>query len=649
MIFDLILFLIVSFLIFYPLGKLLLSFARFELSDQQITLASIPVGIALFILINYIFAYFQIPLFGLLFSALILGYGIFYKREIFKINIKGFDKLSFLIILSGVILESSLTFFSGLKTLGGMNFYGVNGSDGFVHLALMQSEVKNIPAIAPNLNGFSLRGYHYFYDFFASRFILFFHFSPFDLQFRFIPILILFLSGISLYLFLEKKGANVKRLALFFLYFGQNFTFLWFFFFKNFTIFSSADIPQPIQLIFDPSVILSLSILFTGFYLLLRSKNIKQGILIGIMFGILSETKVYAGIIAIVSLVAFSAIKILFSKDKNLKVLISAILVTAFLTAVTFLPNNLGTVKLIFAPFLIYNHFISQPVFNLFHWALILQVYQAHNNILRIIQMYTEAFLFLWIMTLGLRSIVIFGIYKLFKKDFWESNENIIVLFFIITAVLIPTFFIQNVSVFDIMQFIWVSLVFFGIFAAMVFSFILSKVKIGFKLILLTVIILFSVSGIYLTVKNLYLAPTKVLINKDLDTINEIKNNVSDKTFLVDIPLINSSKKIQSPTDLSFYNYPEISGLTGLNTYYENAIFQYGFLANTYKKRTIDIINLTNDILLCNNAKIETDLKNIGSFNVVSFQDFKCLDNNLNVIKKFKGDNIFYCQFKAIE
>ncbi len=647
---NFILFLIVTFLLLYPIGNLLLTLTKFDLSSKQKTLASIPIGVVSFILINYVFAYLQLPFIALLIFGLIICYGFFYKREIFKVDFHDFDKLSLIIIILGTIAFTSLTFYSSLITKTGTNFIGVNHVDGFVHLALMKSEAKGIPAQLPSLNGNILRGYHYFYDFFGSRFILFFNLTAEDLQFRFLPIFMGLFYGLSIYLFLDEKNVIVKRLALFFVYFGQGFTFLWFFFSKTPNLFYTADIPQSIQLIQDPSVVLSLSIFFIAFFLLTKIKNIKQAILIGCALGILAEIKVYAGIIGILVVCSYCFIKFILEK-KNLFYYIFTLFITALITAITFLPNNLGTVKLIFAPFLIYNQFISQTPFEFIKWQLLLQVYTQYHNIPRIIQLYLEAFLLFWVEALGLRVLVLLGIFKIFTKNFWRDDIKLILSFSIFFSILIPSLFIQNVSVFDILQFTWVSLVFFGILAAFVFNYLLSKLNRIFKIILIILIIICSIPGLLNVEDGIFINPSNMYFtSSDLKVIQTIKDNTSPYGFLVDIPHGDiENKTFFDRTDLILERGPLVSGLTGRNTYYEKAILKYGFLQPIYSKRKGDLTELANDLLNCNNNAIENKLKQIGSFDVTSYEYFNCANNNPYILKLAKGNNLFYYKFKTIE
>ena len=119
--------------------------------------------------------------------------------------------------------------------------------------------------------------------------------------------------------------------------------------------------------------------------------SLRYAFVIGILFGITLQIKVYTGIAAVTT-VSFYAIYLSIKKRfVNIFSALFLVTITAVVSAATFLPNNFGAASLLYHPFLFYSHYMQQPLFLSFHWELKRQEFLAHHNIKRIILLYLQA------------------------------------------------------------------------------------------------------------------------------------------------------------------------------------------------------------------------------------------------------------------
>ncbi|MDE2591150.1 MAG: hypothetical protein KGL95_15950, partial [Patescibacteria group bacterium] len=436
---DIPLFLLTVIFSFYIPGMVILFFTKKEYNKLELFLLSWPVGVASFLLVNYAFAWAQIPYVAVLLPITCLTYTIIKRKKLFEwaFPIK-VDWWSGLIIFLGAASFSVLTFFSGFLTVNGVTYYDVNRIDGLVHLALIKNMMNAFPPLNPSLADVSLRGYHYFYNFLLSRFALFYYFLPRDLEFRLFPIFISLLFGISFYIFssMFTKSVVAKRFILFFAFFGENSGFVYSYLTTH-SLFGDIGFPYAAQLVLDPSVVLSIPLLLIGlFFLGDKRKNLQTALLVGLFIGVLSEVKVYAGLIGIAVLLLFAGYSVWVDR-KQWKWYTITILWTGFLTVVTFFPNNYGAGTLVWAPFLSYNHFISQQFFDALKWQNLVQLYAAHFNYLHIAEKYIEAIAIFWLLILGIRSIIVLFVGKLFTKPFWKGRQNVLAVMLFSVAVIL--------------------------------------------------------------------------------------------------------------------------------------------------------------------------------------------------------------------
>lgn len=447
-------FILACFLVLYLPGLFVLQSIKFAAKNvtAEITIA-LATGTALFLIATYALAWIH---FSFLYLFAVGGVDAFLIFQYFQ-NFKK-PKMHFhfsweaLILFCGVVALSLVTVFSGTEKNGNFLFYGFGRADGLYHSALISNLVFQFPPSFPGLSGTMLSGYHILYDFLLAQFVSFFHFGVFDIYFRFFSIftaLFYGLAGLTLAYSLSMKPLT-RRIFLFLLYFAQGIALFIFSFIPN-GIFYNTGIVQPAENIVDPSVLFSMAFIFLLVSVIFFSKN-KYRLFLAILFlGIIPGIKIYAGILAYVSLsIVFLAFLLKKKFDYIFVLLIAGAISFAF-----YAPFNLGAGSLIFNPFLLFRHFMeSDIILHAYQWPLKLQVYQLHHNIPHIIFLYIIALLYFFIPPLGIRFISFVNIKQLFRKTFY-TQQHIFWFTFIAVGFFLPVFFIQSIGVFNTIQFYW--------------------------------------------------------------------------------------------------------------------------------------------------------------------------------------------------
>ncbi len=643
------LFAISLYISFFIPGNLFLSILcnkKEEGSDFTNFVLSWTYGIALFLLGIYFTAYLKLNFAYLIIIALCTV--IYFVRKIwlkklFPKRIEITDKWSFALILIGSISFTSLMFFSGFPVKNGLQFIDVNAVDGIRHVGLITDQIIHFPPQEPYLAGQTLRGFHYFYDLMLSRFSLFYGFQVSDLYFRYFPLFISLIYGIGVAFITGKLTKNVgaRRFVLLFAYFSQSSIVLIWPFIKSISIVDDA-IVQPMGLILNPFTVLSLGLLFVALGILpLIKKSWKYALIAGIVIGVMSEIKVYSGIIALSCMSLYCLYLLIRFKKKYISSLTLLFITAVILTTVTFLPNNAGSGGFIFAPLLFYNHYLQTDIFSSLQWGSRLIVYQARNNILGIVFLYTISIFIFVLLNFGLRLILLFKIKNLLSKNFWKSDMNFILFWSILIPILIASFFIQSVSVFDTVQFFWIAISIISVPSGIVLFSIYKRTS--RKLIMMILIFLVTIPGIFAVEYKYIFSSSRVIVNsQDLEVLKKVTAIVPSNAFITLLP---PSPSILDDTSYVFpTGTPFVSALTKRQVYFEEG----GLPATDDKilqERQAQIQKLRHALDGCDNALIRTIIIQIDSPYVVAIGNYPCLAGTFEIEKQAgsqKGGIYFY-------
>lgn len=613
---------------FYIPGRHLLRISRFSFQDTvSQTTVSFGLGIAGFLVALYTLSWIH----GAYFYYFFIVYCLIRESfEFYKAKQKFFitfslDRNVFLILL-GSFFTVSLVWMSGMITQQGMQFFGVNAVDGIVHMSLIHQFIDQFPPITPYLAGVPFRGYHFFYDFMIANFaILFPFFSVTDLFFRFSPIFLALFYGFSGLFFAKHYKMNKVGISLFLflLYFAQGLQSVVPFLLQKPDTALNTGIIQSLQHIFDPTVLFATAFIFLLVPLYFSAKTKREFFFVILLLGILPMLKIYA---AIMIYLGFGMI-VLFSliKNKDIKPFL-IILFSALLSIYVYVPLNFGAGKLLFAPFLLYRHFIEgSSALSWFQWALKYQFYAAQHNVLHIIWLYVIAILWYFIPTLGLRLVLLFNMGNLKKKTFY-SPENIFWTVVCLVGFLIPTFFIQSVDVFNILQFLWFSYIFLLIPTAITLSKYFSKNTLINIFLCLTILVL-SLPDTWSLFWGYRQVPTII----DTQTI-QMSEIIHAKVPKRDAIIVLGK---------SFYS-PVMAAITGRQIYYESTSLGNVAMDTIGKTRQKKIADITDNLSTCNlpAEALRTALQSTRVQYVLLFEKSTCFPANQPIARV--GQEVLY-------
>lgn len=642
MIFEVAFFCFVLFIVFYLPGRFIVRKFGYTFQSQTIHLpVSFAVGLSSFIFCTFLLSYIHLDF---LYNLFILVPIIYELKQMYGIQRKRKGKysipfLKILLLTAGSLWMTFLMWNSGRIIDDSIVFYAVNSVDAIWHLSLIGNLTHSFPPTHPGLDPVTLKGYNFLYDFLLSRFVTFYSFDKFDLFFRLFPPFIAIFYGLSG--FAVAQMLKMKKITAFILvyllYFGFGFEELLSHIFR---IDLDPGIVHSSANMVDPSVILSVILLFCIFILFFSAKNAKQTLLPAIMLGILPMIKIYTAVLAFISFACIVLKDLLSRKYQSIPFLICA----GIVAATFYVPTNFGAGSLVFAPFLIFKHYMEgEKVFPDMLWSLKLATYQVDHNLIRIVQLYLIAVLSFIIPSLGINMLSLVELRNIFKVR-TLSDQNIFLIIFILAGFVIPTLFIQSIAVFVIMQFMWIACIILFIPTANSVAYILQtsgKIKI---IILLSIFILFSLVEMA-PIYRLYSSEPEKFQSNQLELLMQLGKVVPSSNSVL---VIKSAE--QSEYNKILYTTPLVSALTSRNVYYEPEVLEFAKLDDLRNSRITKAVYFELMLQNCSRDKIIDEIKQFKTSTDVSyllvFKNYSCLSSIPNLKKIYGKDSLSLYQFQ---
>lgn len=595
---NFIFFFILIFLVFYFPGRLLLRITGYKFDSFTITFSSsLVVGIAAFLLGTYLLSWFKFAyLYNLIIPiALVIECKNSFKEIKQRVKIKEFLSPEAILILVGSIMMVYLTWRSGTYRYGELLLYGVNSQDSIFHLSIVGSLMANFPPFHPGLAGISLRGYHIFYDFLIANFANFYHLNIFDLFFRFFSLFNTLLYGatsLTLARFLKWKKTTAL-LFIFLMYFIQSFDYFADFIYKIFNYtYNSSGIIQSSANILEQGVILSISFVFIGFILVFNKRTKLSLAVIALVLGVIAQISIYSSVLFYTGLAAI-AVYDLFKKKETY--FFKSLIFSGIISALVYLPLNFGAGELVFAPLDIYKHFINSAwIFINWHWNVNFITYLEHKNYLHLAYFYSVAISIFLITSLGVRILIVLDINKLLNKKFYNS-KNIFWASSILFSFIIPSFFIQSVSVYSIIHFFWIGYILLSIPTALVLGAKLErsgKYYIFLSFLILSILFLPDLIKI---VKGYSAEPS--IFGSELVKQSKIMSQVPQNEGII---VLNRTKSIDKYVDL--YNIPLFSALSSHSIYFENEVAEFKGTGDIINQRKNNIDKIVENVINCKDS-----------------------------------------------
>ncbi len=637
------LFIVLTIVLFFLPGRAVLYFFQIPLAKRDEFILSWCIGLACFIIVSYIFAWLQAPYLVLL-TFFAIDFVFLYRLLRFKqlplLYSYRLNPLVLITVVTGALIHLSITFFSGWYGNRGLQFIGVNAIDGLTHLSYIHALMNSFPPKNLAFAGVELRGYHYFYDFLLSRFTLFFNFPLYDLYFRMFPFFLSCLFGSVFYvwarLFTHKRV--VACFVLIFVFTLQSFTPL---FTYHYALFYSG-LFYGVGLLLNPPLVLSLIFLLSGLFFLPKILE-KRGyvILTALFLGLLSQIKVYAGFIGILALVVYCLV--LFFKRRSLSTSIVTFItcvLTALLTYFTFVINNSGTVTLVWAPLVFYDHFMRQWFFHEWNWEQRRVIFLEHSNIPRLIILYAEALSVFWIINLGTKLVMLKDIRNMFSLSFWRNPYVLILVVCFLVPLIMISFFIQSVSIFDITQFMWIGMILLSIPAGISLGNLFVARGYIVKTICLLLVGLLAGVEIYLHLKGYVFEPTGIFLSKDQESVlMTLKKTVSETQYVTVLPRYDEVTK-----DLDWGQRGLIGPIAGRTAYLEtiSTVFDFG---KEHDVRKQNLRDLRASLLNCDTSKVSEVMNRIGTQYLLAFESYTCLQSGNMAAPVKTAQGLYFYRF----
>lgn len=532
-------FFLAIFFAWYVPGRVILG-KKSGYSPVSTLVISVLLGLVMWNWQAYLFGYLKVRAFTYiyLFIFIIL---FFYRHKISFPKIKNIilslDLICVFIILLGTLSQNIMTWGSGLKYNDGIRFYQINKLDGIMHLAYIQSTALALPPLEPGLSGSIINNYHYWSNLTLGELHRVFNLPIINLFFQYSNFFLSLFLGLSAYVFVLEtfKLKIVARWFCFFLLLGGDFGYLLMGFFHKKLSFQIPALDPSAYFLQNPPRAYSVLILFAGltvFFAWLKKKDLKSGFIWSLIFGCLVGFKIYTGILLLISLGTIT----LFLVIKKNFAIIPFFLLTLFFSALVFLPNNLNSGGLFWAPLAWPLNFLTQEKVNLGEWELRRLTYLADHNFKRVVQMNIMIVLFFFVSQFGLKIVAVFAYKKIREMLKWPE-----ILFFysgIFISFFLGLFYLQKSGGYNIFNFFASGGIYLSLLASLFFGLIYSpKHKIYYFIITLFIVSLYLPRTIYVNFVALrnYLHNTDSFIIswREIDALNYLKFKTSEKAVVL--------------------------------------------------------------------------------------------------------------------
>jgi hypothetical protein len=240
----------------------------------------------------------------------------------------------------------------------------------------------------------------------------------------------------------------------------------------------------------------------------------KKPILSVLFFGILLETKAYAGVLVLGSLFLAGLWEYFTEKKTNIiKIFIGSLILTIFI----FYLLNQGSENLfIFQPFWFLQSLFNLDRFSVPRLASAIANYNLAHNTTKLIPAYILAFVIFWIGNMWTRLFKEFEVISWIKNPKKITSIDCFITSMIISGAAIPMFFVQKGTPWNTIQFFYYSLIFSGILAGVALKNIKIKSVFGILIILLTL------PTTFITLRDVYIPsrPPAKISNEEISALD---------------------------------------------------------------------------------------------------------------------------------
>lgn len=468
---------------------------------------------------------------------------------------------------------------SGIIGQYGMGFWGANGHDGVWHIALIESLSRGTLS-TPIFSGHVLQNYHLGFDIVLAGLHKLTSIPTVNLYFQIIPPILAILIGILTYQFVLKWVGSEKSalLSTFFVYFGGSFAWI---IGKGESAFWSQ---QAISTLINPPFALSLVFILLGLLILIKEKKESLDYLACIiLFGLLIEIKVYAGILILGALLVSGLFQ--YFKEKKIQVLI--IFGGSLLVSTALILPSLKTASGLFVwqPFWFLETMMALS--DRVGWERFFSAmsnYKAGHVWFKAIPAYIIAFMIFWVGNMGARLVKEILVIKWLKDIKRASWIEVFVSSIVIAGTFTPMFFLQKGTPWNTIQFFYYSLFFSSILAGV------ALFNANRKLIIL--IVLLTIPTTIITLKDVYIPsrPPAIVSGDEISALKFLSTQ-PDGTVLTYPFDVYKAKEAESNPPRPLYLYTStayVSAFSGQQTFLEDEI-NLDILGYDWKSRRLEV------------------------------------------------------------
>jgi len=543
------------FLSFFIPGYLLLK--DLGITNAQKIILSLITGLVLWAWQGFIFGHLGIRWLSYVYlaitSLLYLKF-IFYRKpklSLLKFNWKEIDLWIVLLIITGVSVQLISVLFVGIRYWDGL-YFCCSLPDSLYHLALTNQLIKYVPPIEPGASGIIVSNYHYWYNLLTADFLRIFKLPLVNTQYQYFIMLFSLLFGLSALVFAQIAGLakSYQRWLMLFLYFSGDITFLLFFILGKGVNFSLPFLENGAWIWISPPRVVAAIIFFTGLSILhlwLKTKSLRLGILLALIFSSLIGFKIYVGIFV---LSGFGFLSLYFLYQKRLNQFFISFL-TIILGFFIYLSTNQDAGGLIFSGLWRFENFIVSPGLDLSSMELARQIYLAHFNIPRLLQSAIIYIALYFIFVFG--TLIVGFIQSKNTLTLLKKEVNIFLLSGIVTSIIIGSFFVQKTGGANSSQFLITTEIILSIYTALFCFYWVQKIKAPLLYLLICLLIILTSARVmnltYLSVKALSNRAGFFITNSELLALDYIRNETDEKSLI----LVNNVDKNHWRNAFSYY------------------------------------------------------------------------------------------------
>lgn len=350
----------------------------------------------------------------------------------------------------------------------GLGIWGPNGHDAIFHISLI-SKFANAPFNLdhPQLSGALLSNYHFVFDYLSAFVSRIFALSPITVYFVIYPIVsALAMVFLLAALFKRWKLSSLESvLAFFFVFLSGSLGFIPAMITGQNPLYGESVFwaNQSVSILLNPPF--ALSIIVTLIFLLLidrlKKPNFIQILLIGLVGGLLAQTKIYAFILVCAALLF----------NKRFKELISVGIIGVLLT----LPfTSVSGSPFLLSPLWFVKSMFASP--DRIWWPKLVQAWQTYEANGIWLKLFAISLFALIVFLVGNLATRLISLKYVLSKRTLSTTEKI-ALIISLFGILIPLVIIQNINPWNTIQFIYYSLFFLGIFTARGLVICLNKIN----------------------------------------------------------------------------------------------------------------------------------------------------------------------------